>query len=308
MTAILCSRFKLACLASALALVGVYQLELPMRSGPFWALSLSRDKSLQNFRAAEPWYLELLAKEGERCPHTSTFFHYFLPHTQCRSPRRIGECNDGGKWICLDAFEGRTTHRAKEQSRNCVVYSFGSSDDSCFESAMADYFDCEIHIFDPTSSELRDDRWTYHNYGLGGADLNVTRYWSWKTQKQAECVHCVMKSLDQIMNELGHHTVDILKVDIDGAEWRSFKHIYNALSTLPADQLQIELTGLDITSKDDSLAGKFPGVYEFWSHLIQDGFKVFYIEANQGTCQKRDQLRAASIEYALWKPLASNLG
>ena len=192
-------------------------------------------------------------------------------------------------------FEGRTTHRAIAQSkrdkveRKCVVYSFGSSDDSCFETAMVENFDCEIHIFDPTSSELRDDRWTYHSYGLSGSDPDVTSYWSWRTQKQAECEGCPMKSLDQIMKELGHSAVDILKVDIDGAEWRAFDYAYKTLKSLPADQIQIELTGLDITSLEDSLAGGLSGVYELWSNILQDGYKLFHLEANVGTCGYRSQ-------------------
>ena len=159
----------------------------------------------------------------------------------------------------------------------------------------------EIHIFDPTSSELKDPRWTYHSYGLGGADPTVSSYWNWRTQRPANCTDCPMKHLKEIMKELGHSWVDILKVDIDGAEWRSFEYIYNEMKTLPSDQLQVELTGLDITVLPDSLAGGFDGVFSFWSHVLNDGFKIFEFEPNYGTCGYRSKERAVSIEYAMWR-------
>jgi len=73
-----------------------------------------------------------------------------------------------------------------------------------------------------------------------------------------------MKNLKDIMEELGHSWIDILKVDIDGAEWRSFDYIYQQMHTVPSSQIQVELTGLDITDQPDSLAGGTLGVYKLW--------------------------------------------
>jgi hypothetical protein len=264
-------------------------------------LSSSQQQS-SSFAGIEPWYRELLTKRLTKCHHTSTFFHYFLPHKQCRNKERFGKCDDGAKWLCLDKFQGRTTKRAAALKQKCIIYSFGSSDDSCFETAVAERFDCEIHIFDPTSSELKDPRWTYHSYGLGGADPSITSYWDWRTQKPANCTACPMKNLKDIMKELGHSHVDILKVDIDGAEWRSFEYIYKELKTLPTDQFQIELTGLDITPlTDSSLAGGLDGVYSWWTHVLSDGFALFELEPNYGTCGYRGKERAVSLEYAMWR-------
>lgn len=159
----------------------------------------------------------------------------------------------------------------------------------------------EIHIFDPTSSELRDPRWTYHSYGLGGADPTVTTYWDLGTQRPANCTGCPMKNLPEIMKELRHTWIDILKVDIDGAEWRSLEYIYQKLNTLPADQFQIELTGLDISTLPDSLAGGLDGVFAFWDRLLRDGFQLFQLEPNLNTCASRSKERAVSMEYSMWR-------
>ena len=252
----------------------------------------------------QDWYRDLLKQRfvTRPCLHTYTFFHYFLPHFNCRRKERFGKCDDGAKWICLDLFEGRNSKRASAVSEKCVVYSFGSSDDACFEEALVNKFDCEIHIFDPTSSTLQNPKWTYHSYGLGGEDPTITDYWDWRTQKRANCTSCPMKHLPDIMKELGHDYIDILKVDIDGAEWRSFDYIYKHFKTLPADQLQIELTGLDVTPVvKDSLAGGYPGNIKWWENILTDGFKVFELEPNYGTCGYRTKQRGASVEYALWR-------
>jgi Methyltransferase domain len=249
----------------------------------------------------EDWYKEMLSTVSGYCKHLSHFFHHFLPHTQCQNPVRVGKCQDGSKFICMDHFDERNTKRAIQAGGKCIVYSFGSSDDSCFESDMADRTDCEIHIFDPTSSELKHPRWTYHSYGLTGEDPDDTKFWNWRTQKQAKCDGCPMKNLEEIMKELNHNWIDVLKVDIDGAEWRSFEYIYNEMKSLPASQLQFELTGLDITDQSDSLAGGTAGVYNLWENIINDGFQIFNIEANKGTCTNRRQDRSASFEYALMK-------
>ena len=261
----------------------------------------SSARQVRSSFAVEEWYRDILQNESSTCMHTYPFFHYFLPHKKCNKPKRIGNCNDGAKWICLDLFVARTTARAKHANEKCVVYSFGSSKDSCFESAMAESFDCEIHIFDPTSPELKDDRWTYHSYGLGGKDVSITQYWDWRTQSPANCVACTMKNLNDIMKELGHTYLDVLKVDVDGAEWRSFEYIYDLMKTLPADQLQVELTGLDVTPKADSLAGGLAGAHKWWVNILQDNFHIFHLETNPGTCTYRGKERGTSTEYALWR-------
>jgi Methyltransferase domain len=253
----------------------------------------------------------MLQKISDTCKHISSFFHHFLPHQQCTELRRIGQCADGSKLICLDQFilpksidtttEKYTTIRALGRNERCIVYSFGSSDDSCFESHMATLTDCEIHIFDPTSREIKHPRWTYHSYGLTGHDPTVTTYWNWRTQKQANCTNCPMRTLQQIMFELNHTWIDILKIDVDGAEWRSLREIYTTMGSIPATQLQLELTGLDITDEDDSLAGKSAGVHTVWEHLIHDNYVIFHIEPNIGSCNYRGKSRSVSFEYALMK-------
>lgn len=47
----------------------------------------------------------------------------------------------------------------------------------------------------------------------------------------------------QIMGELGHSHIDVLKIDVDGAEWRAFSQMFRAGTLNHVDQIQVELTG-----------------------------------------------------------------
>jgi len=243
---------------------------------------------------AKPWFEHLVTHDSRYCNHTFNFFHYFLPHIQCPSKSRVGKCNDGSKWLC-------GISQLAAQGPKCVVYSFGSSGDSCFESHAAQLLpQCEIHIFDPTSRALKDKRWTYHSWGIGGRDKKDTRFYNWRTQKAAYCSGCAMKTLSETMRELKHDYVDVLKVDVDGAEWRAFEAVFNDIdpklgedAALPFGQLQIETTGLDITP------GNASRIANFWKRASQHGLAAFHLETNRGTCGYRAKHQGTSVEYAL---------
>jgi len=220
------------------------------------------------------WYQAQLSTQGCR-DHPYEKFLHSLPAQQCQDGRRIGKCRDGSKFVCgLDQL--------RSKGEDCVMYSFGSSDDACFETDfVAQFPKCKVHIFDPTSKEIPNKKWVYHSYGLGGWNLSDTRYWNWRTQRPESCPTCKMKTMHQIMVELGHDFVDIVKIDIDGAEWRSFDLIFDVFGfDLPFGQLQLELTGLDIRPSTR------PDVRVF-DHLAKAGYKIFHVEANLGTCKRK---------------------
>lgn len=94
---------------------------------------------------------------------------------------------------------------------DCLVYSFGVSNDWSFDEAMAQY-GCEVHSFDP-SIGLEDHQHspnvTFHNAGLWGSNVAVNvKGWT-------------LKRLSTIRKQLGHEqrVIDILKIDVEGGEW-----------------------------------------------------------------------------------------
>ena len=128
--------------ASALAsVIGLCFLYSQIGSG-LRRTKTSQGQTWTGYGGIESWYRHLVDDKLKSCNHTYSFFNYFLPHERCLNPIRYGECKDGSKYICLDAFQGRNSKRAAKKKQRCTVYSFGSSDDSCFEAAMAENFDC----------------------------------------------------------------------------------------------------------------------------------------------------------------------
>jgi hypothetical protein len=113
-----------------------------------------------------------------------------------------------GEWaVCMDNL--RTPFRHS----NCTVYSFGIRDDWSFDQTMATA--CNVYSFDPSIHMERhkhSERDLFIPWGLG--DDN------WMIEKGGKEVW-EMHTLDYIMDTLGHKTLDVLKIDVEGFEWTS---------------------------------------------------------------------------------------
>jgi hypothetical protein len=106
----------------------------------------------------------------------------------------------GGKWVCDVAA----------LASGCTIYSLGSDGDVSFEAAVgAAAPGCEIHTMDCTLGAGRaptslPPRTHFHPLCLGSDDAPGAQF----------------RSLRSIMRELGHASVELLKVDIEGFEFR----------------------------------------------------------------------------------------
>ena len=130
----------------------------------------------------------------------------------------VGLFGDGTKWICnLRDLGSPATLPAARSSAPCVVYSFGGSINTQFESAVRDLTPCEVHTFDLNCFETgcawgscyQGERLRCHKVRVGGSDDPTTSP--------------PTKSLPTMMRELGHTYLDILKMDIEGAEHAVFR-------------------------------------------------------------------------------------
>ena len=234
---------------------------------------------------------DLLEREGGRSLDDQTWlsaennvrvWDVFGPIYNCLYSReRLGRTGDGGKWVCGPSF--------LLQSKSCVVYSIGSNGEVTFEEALLSATQCEVHTFDHTLSEPAQavvravPGLHFHRVGLGvrqtGEEGQVPR----------------VLPLEQLMENLKHAWVDVLKVDVEGAEWDILQDFYSAgNASLPVTQLLIELH-----TSNPADGSMLPTVVRVFQLLLDDGYRVFSVEPNTyclaGACAKDH------VEYSLIK-------
>lgn len=170
-----------------------------------------------------------LSAEGLACGDSVTWgpAELTMPLKSERCPRAAlwgGSETDGGWHVC-DPTE------QPPDGRRRVVYSYGINNDFVFDAAAA-AAGCEVHGFDPTPMGLvskpaydKIPGATYHSYGMAGFDAVFapgTAPFRWPGVGYLTDTNTVpweLKSVSGTMQSLGHARVDILKMDVEGAEW-----------------------------------------------------------------------------------------
>ncbi|MGH2643449.1 MAG: FkbM family methyltransferase [Chitinophagaceae bacterium] len=136
-----------------------------------------------------------------------------------------------------------------------VVYSFGAGGDISFETRLSEKFNSKIYIFDPTPSSISwmatqtlPPRVYFHPVGIAAED-GYTDFYAprgngtgshskLKNEYATAPIKVPMKRLVTIMKEQGHHFIDLLKMDIEGAEYEVLEEIIN--NHIPVRQLLVE--------------------------------------------------------------------
>jgi FkbM family methyltransferase len=145
-------------------------------------------------------------------------------------------------------------------SDKSIVYSFGVGEDISFDVELIKRFDCKIYAFDPTPKSIRfiegrqkSDNFIFNPYGLYNKDgfikfylpensdyVSGTSYNRWNyNEKIIKPIEVPVKKFSSITKQLGHNKIDILKMDIEGAEYDVIDDILN--SGVMIDQILIEV-------------------------------------------------------------------
>ena len=140
---------------------------------------------------------------------------------------------------------------------NPVVFSFGVGEDISFDQKMIETYKAEVYAFDPTpksiswvKNNVNNNRFHFYPYGISDKD-GIEKFYlpqnpeyvsgsvAYRDELQKNAVDVQMKSMSTILKDMKISKIDILKMDIEGSE---FKVIPDILKTdVRVDQICFEL-------------------------------------------------------------------
>jgi FkbM family methyltransferase len=168
-------------------------------------------------------------------------------HVQLSVPaERLGTAY-GGWWLAPQGLSAAS-----------IIYSFGVGDDVSFDLALIQRWGATVHAFDPTPRSVQWVRaqtlpaqFQFHDYGLADFDgmaqfippanpRHVSYTLLAQTGQRSEAARGPVYRLATIMQRLGHAYIDLLKLDIEGAEYAVVEDLARSPSPLPIRQLLVE--------------------------------------------------------------------
>lgn len=161
----------------------------------------------------------------------------FRAEPDVAGPRVFLGSEYGGWWVNPDLL-----------SRDAVVFGVGVGTDVTFDLALIERFGCTVHAFDPTPKSIAwvkansfPPRFQFHPVGLSDADGELlftlpgahptwasyaaTPADSVEAKTASDRVTCPVRRLDTLLRDLRLPAIDLLKMDIEGAEYAVVKDI-----------------------------------------------------------------------------------
>jgi FkbM family methyltransferase len=157
----------------------------------------------------------------------SFFNKSFSPKIECVIKKERFGSDYGGWDVAIEKI-----------NRNSIIYSFGIGTDASFDCEIINRYNAVVQAFDPTPKSIEwvkkqnfSSAFVLHEYGLADFDgtiqfnppLNPDHVSFTIVDRPETKEHAIMvpvKKLKTIMKELGNDTIDILKMDIEGAEYQ----------------------------------------------------------------------------------------
>ena len=143
-------------------------------------------------------------------------------------------------------------------NKNAVIYSFGIGQDISFDLTAIAKHDCQVFGFDPTPKSIAwvkaqkfPINFTFEGIGVGKENeksiLNLPKnedavsgsLYVHEFVDQLNYVEVELQTFQYIANRLGHKTIDVLKMDIEGAEYDTIDNIIN--SNIAITQILLEI-------------------------------------------------------------------
>lgn len=181
-------------------------------------------------------------------------------------------------------------------NRNSVIYSAGAGEDISFDVALVNRFGATIHIFDPTpramshyelqiyKPEIKSiaTKLDFHAFGVWNECTKLKFYAPnnpshvshsiLNLQKTKDYFEAEVKDLQSIMNDLGHTSIDLLKIDIEGAE-------YKVIQSIIDNNIEVKVICVEFDEAFNPMDANFKGrIRESINSLIKIGYILVHVD------------------------------
>jgi len=141
-------------------------------------------------------------------------------------------------------------------NKNSIVYSLGIGEDISFDLALIERFGCQVFAFDPTPRSIewlktQDLPEQFRWYKIGIADYDgeaefyppenpnhISHTILYRPQAHGKAIVVKVNRLQTILKKLGHNHINILKMDIEGAEYSVIKDMFS--TNIRPEQILVE--------------------------------------------------------------------
>jgi hypothetical protein len=225
---------------------------------------------------------------------------FFCPHDL----ERVGTLGDGGKVVCgMSRYEAASPgpSAATNPAPELVVYSFGVNDDSSFEAALLHRTNAQIWGYDYTVNG-----WAKHIPAHQASRAHFTKAGIGKTVIRDR--EPPFFTIQELMKINGHDYIDVVKMDIEGAEFDAITSLVSSVlnnpdnnATLPLGQLLIEIhliDGNDFFSTPKDLAS----FMEWWASMERLGLRPVNNEDNWIGDNMVGKPRFMEVSFCLYSP------
>jgi FkbM family methyltransferase len=174
---------------------------------------------------------------------------------------RMGSVQTKAARVTPGTAYGGCTITSEGMGPKSVAYSVGTGEDISFDLALIEKYGCEVHGFDPTpksvawvKKQTTPPNFRFHEWGLAGHDGTVDFFLPANPNHvSASVVHrpgtsdqkvtVQVRRVSTVMKELGHAKVDLLKIDIEGAEYGvidDIEKLFQERGSVPIHQILVE--------------------------------------------------------------------
>lgn len=175
---------------------------------------------------------------------------------------------------------------------NSICYCVGCGEDISFDLGLIEVFGCDVYGFDPTPraiayvKRVAGENPKYHFYDVGLWDKedtlnffvpknpNHVSHSLVNLHKTEDHISVKVKRLSHIMNDLGHQNLDLLKIDIEGAE-------YKVIESIIEDGIDVKVICVEYDECFNPIDAKYKErIRDSVNRLIESGYSLVCAQGN----------------------------